>query len=92
LPPAKGQHFTAVTEPKAGAELLRAIDSYQGSLPSICALKPAPMVFVRPGELRPAEWQHIDFEAKEWRYFVSKTDLKSKMLALAVIPAGIAGI
>jgi len=29
---------------------------------------------VRPGELRAAEWQHIDFDAKEWRYLVTKTD------------------
>lgn len=76
LPPAKGEHFAAVTEPKQVAELLRAIDGYQGSLASICALKLAPLVFVRPGELRAAEWQHIDFDAKEWRYFVSKTEVQ----------------
>ncbi len=76
LPAAKGEHFAAITEPKAVAELLRAIDSYQGSLPSVCALKLASLVFVRPGELRAAEWQHIDLEAKEWRYLVSKTDVR----------------
>ncbi len=73
LPAAKGEHFAAITEPKQTAELLRAIDGYQGSLPSVCALKLAPLVFVRPGELRAAEWEHIDLDAKEWRYFVSKT-------------------
>ena len=73
LPPAKGEHFASITEPKQAAELLRAIDSYQGSLAAICALKLAPLVFVRPGELRAAEWQHINLDAKEWRYFVSKT-------------------
>ena len=73
LPPAKGEHFAAITEPKQAAELLRAIDSYQGSLSAISALKLAPMVFVRPGELRAAEWKHIDFDAREWRYFVTKT-------------------
>ena len=73
MPPAKGDHFAAITDPKQVAELLRAIDSYQGSLSAISALKLAPMVFVRPGELRAAEWEHIDFEAKEWRYFVTKT-------------------
>ncbi|MFA5016172.1 MAG: integrase arm-type DNA-binding domain-containing protein [Methylobacter sp.] len=76
LPPAKGEHFAAITEPKAVAELLRAIDSYQGSFPAVCALKLAPLVFVRPGELRAAEWQHIDLEAKEWRYLVSKTSVQ----------------
>jgi len=76
LPPAKGEHFASITEPKQVAELLRAIDSYQGSLSAVCALKLAPLVFVRPGELRAAEWQHIDLEAKEWRYFVSKTEVQ----------------
>ncbi|MDD5580877.1 MAG: site-specific integrase [Methylobacter sp.] len=74
LPIAKGEHFAAITEPKQVAELLRAMDSYQGSFALVCALKLAPLVFVRPGELRAAEWQHFDLEAKEWRYFVSKTD------------------
>ena len=73
LPPAKGDHFAAITEPKQVAELLRAIDSYQGSLSATSALKLAHMVFVRPGELRSAEWEHIDFDTKEWRYFVTKT-------------------
>ncbi|MCQ8130738.1 tyrosine-type recombinase/integrase, partial [Methylomonas rivi] len=76
LPPAKGEHFAAITEPKQAAELLRAIDGYQGSLPAVCALKLAPLVFVRPGELRAAEWAHIDFEVNEWRYFVSKTEVQ----------------
>ena len=74
LPSAKGEHFAAITEPKQVAELLRAIDSYQGSLPASCALRLAPLVFVRPGELRAMEWAHIDFEACEWRYFVTKTE------------------
>jgi integrase len=74
LPPAKGEHFAAITKPSQVAELLRAIDSYQGSFAAICALKLAPLVFVRPGELRAAEWEHIDFEAGEWRYLVTKTD------------------
>ena len=74
LPPAKGEHFASITDPKAVAELLRAIDSYQGSLSAVCALKLAPLVFVRPGELRTAEWTHIDLDAQEWRYTVSKTN------------------
>jgi integrase len=56
--------------------LITYLDGYQGALPSVCALKLAPMVFVRPGELRAAEWEHIDFDAKEWRYFVSKTSVQ----------------
>lgn len=76
LPPAKGEHFASITEPKQVAELLRAIDSYQGSLAAVCALKLAPMFFVRPGELRAAEWSHFDLDAKEWRYFVTKTEVQ----------------
>lgn len=76
LPAAKSEHFAAITDPKQVAELLRAIDGYQGSLVSLCALKLAPLVFVRPGELRHAEWAHIDLAAKEWRYLVSKTQVQ----------------
>jgi integrase len=52
---------------------LRALNGYHGSLIVSCALRLAPLVFVRPGELRTAEWAHIDFDAAEWRYTVSKT-------------------
>ena len=74
LPPVRGTHFAAVTEPKQVGELLRAIDGYQGTLPVACAMKLAPLVFVRPGELRKAEWADIDLDAAEWRYHVTKTD------------------
>lgn len=74
LPPFKGEHFAAVTEPKQVAELLRTLDGYQGTLAVACALRLAPLVFVRPGELRNAEWADIDLEAAEWRYHVTKTD------------------
>ena len=74
LPPVKGEHFAAITDPKRTAELLRMIDGYQGTLSVNCALRLAPLVFVRPGERRKAEWAHIDLEAAEWRYTVSKTD------------------
>jgi integrase len=74
LPPVKSEHFAAATEPKQVAELLRTLDGYQGTFVVACALKLAPLVFVRPGELRTAEWQHIDLDAAEWRYTVSKTD------------------
>jgi len=73
LPPNKGKHFSAVTEPKQVAELLRAIEGYEGSLIVRCALRLAPLVFVRPGELRKAEWKDIDLDQAEWAYLVSKT-------------------
>ncbi len=66
LPPAKESHFSAITEPDKVAGLLRAIDDYQGSFVTKCALKLAPLLFVRPGELRQAEWAEIDVEAAEW--------------------------
>ncbi len=74
LLPAKGEHFAAITEPKRVAELLRSIEGYQGTLTVQCALRLAPLVFVRPGELRKAEWANIDLDAAEWRYTVSKTE------------------
>ena len=74
LQPAKGRNFAALTDIKQLAPLLRAIDEYTGSYIVKCALQLAPLVFVRPGELRQAEWEHFDFKAKEWRYLVTKTN------------------
>jgi integrase len=74
LPVAKGGHFASLTEPKDAAPLLRAIDIYTGSFVVKSALQLAALVFVRPSELRQAEWAHIDVKAKEWRYFVTKTE------------------
>lgn len=74
LPPVKGTHFAATTEPKRVAEILRALDGYEGTLTVRCALRLAPLVFVRPGELRNAQWADIDFETAEWRYLVTKTN------------------
>lgn len=73
LPPVKGEHFAAVTEPAEVAKVLRALDNYQGTFTVACALRLAPLVFVRPGELRKAEWADIDLDAAEWRYIVTKT-------------------
>ena len=66
LQPAKTTHFATITDPKAIGELLRAIDEYHGSFITKCALQLAPLVFVRPGELRAAEWSEIDLDAAEW--------------------------
>ncbi len=73
LTPVKGGHFPAVTEPGEVAKLLRVMDGYEGSLIVRCALRLAPLVFVRPGELRKAEWADIDLEKAEWRFMVTKT-------------------
>ncbi len=66
LPPVKKGHMAALTEPKAVGELLRAIDGYDGYFVTKCALRLAPLVFVRPGELRGAEWSEIDLDKAEW--------------------------
>jgi integrase len=73
LAPKVVRHFAAVTEPKAIPDLLRAIDGYQGGLVVRSALRLAPLLFVRPGELRSARWADIDLEAGEWRFTASKT-------------------
>ncbi|WP_295543842.1 integrase arm-type DNA-binding domain-containing protein [uncultured Thiohalocapsa sp.] len=74
LPPVKPTHFAAVTEPAQIGPLLRALDSYEGTLIVRSALRLAPLVFVRPGELRKAEWRDIDLDDATWRYRVTKTD------------------
>jgi integrase len=73
LQPSKGSSFASMTEPLKVGSLLRAIDDYTGSYVVKSALQLAPLVFVRPGELRHAEWGHIDLKSKEWRYLVTKT-------------------
>ena len=74
LPPVKSSHFASVTEPAEVAKVLRAMDGYNGTLTVRCALRLAPLVFVRPGELRQALWEDMDLDAAQWRYTVSKTD------------------
>ena len=73
LPPVKYGNMAALTEPAKVTELLRAIESYQGSVVVRTALRFAPLVFVRPGELRAAKWDDIDLDRAEWKYTVSKT-------------------
>lgn len=73
LPPPVVKNMAAMIEPKDFANLLRNIDSYKGTLTVQCALKLAPLLFQRIGELRHMRWSDIDFENNEWRYFVNKT-------------------
>lgn len=65
-------HHAAITDPKAAGALMRSIHSYSGHPTTIAALKLAPLVFVRPGELRTAEWTEIDLTAEEWRIPAAK--------------------
>lgn len=67
LPPVNGGHFATITDPAGIGALLRAIDGYDGTFVGRCALRLAPLVFVRPGELRAAEWSELDLDNAEWR-------------------------
>lgn len=80
LSPVKTIHRAAITEPKEVGNLLRAIDSYQGTFVVQCALKLAPLFFVRPGELRHAEWSEFNFENAEWNIPASKMKMKEPHL------------
>ena len=67
LPPVRVTHHSSITDPRVIGGLLRAIDGYEGSLLTRCALQLAPLVFVRPGELRRAEWSEFDLKERDWR-------------------------
>ncbi len=67
LKPVKPEHYPSITDPKAIGSLLRAIDGYSGSFITQCALKVAPRTFVRPGELRKAQWSEFDLDSAEWK-------------------------
>jgi integrase len=67
LAPVKSKNFAAITDPAKVGELLRAIHGYVGQPITAFALKLAPLVFVRPGELRGAEWSEFDLANAEWR-------------------------
>jgi integrase len=80
LPPALEKHHAALTKPADVAGLLRAIAGYQGSFVVRCALRLAPLVFVRPGELRKAEWTEIDLEEATWRIPAPKMKMRTEHL------------
>lgn len=76
LAPSNPKHMATITSPKAVGALLRAIDSYNGSFTVLYALKLTPLVFLRPGELRQAEWSEIDFDIARWKIPASKMKMK----------------
>ena len=67
-----------MTEPKAVGGLLRAIEGFTGAFTTRCALRLAALVFVRPGELRHAEWTELDLEKAEWRIPADKMKMKEQ--------------
>ena len=78
LKPVRSRHMAAITDPQQVGGLLRAIDGYQGHTITRSALRLAPLLFVRPGELRKAEWSEIDFDQAEWRIPAEK--MKSRTM------------
>jgi integrase len=76
LPQPREKHHAAITDPKDVAPLLRALDGYQGHFVVKCALRLAPMFFVRPGELRNAEWSEIDLDEAVWNIPANKMKMK----------------
>ena len=73
LPPINKSNFASITDPVKVAELLRAMEAFSGTFVVKSALLLAPLLFVRPGELRKAEWAGFDLDKAEWRYLVTKT-------------------
>ena len=73
------KHHSAVLEPKAVGELLRAIDGYSGQPLTLLALQLTPHVFVRPGELRRAEWQEFDLDKAIWTIPAEKMKMRIRM-------------
>lgn len=82
LAPVKSKNFASVTDPTRVGELMRAIHGYSGHPVTALALKLAPLVFVRPGELRAAEWSEIDVASAEWRI----PGVRMKMGELHIVP------
>jgi len=84
LAPVVSEHHAAITEPARIGELLRAIDGYAGHVVTAYALKLAPLLFVRPGELRHAEWTEFDLDSAEphWRIPAEKM----KMAEQHIVP------
>ena len=79
--PRKG-HFATIVDTKEIGQLLRDVDAYSGNLVVRAALRLAPYVFVRPGELRKAEWTEFDLENAEWRIPAKRM----KMRVLHIVP------
>lgn len=75
---ARTKHHASITNPKEAGALLRAIDGFTGAFTTRCAMRLAPFVFVRPGELRHAEWSEFDLDKGEWRIPASKMKMKEQ--------------
>jgi len=77
LTPPPKRHFATITDPKQVGQLLRDMENCKAYFPVHCALQLAPLFFVRPGELRHAEWSEFDFDKKEWRIPAHKMKMRT---------------
>lgn len=73
LTPWRPMPFAAATTPAAAADLLRKIDTSTSRIVTRSALRLAPLLFARPGEIVRMRWEELDLDAGQWRYFVTKT-------------------
>lgn len=73
-------HYAAITEPKRAGELMRSIYAYEGHAYTVAAIRLLALTFVRPGELRAAEWAEFDLDAAEWRIPGNKMKMKADHL------------
>jgi integrase len=80
LAPVKVKSFASITDTKEIGGLLRAIDGYSGQFTTMCALRLSPLVFVRPSELRQAEWSEFDLEVAEWRIPAARMKMRQTHL------------
>jgi integrase len=88
LKPVDEKHHAAITDPREIGALLRAIAGYRGSFVTQCALRVAPLTFVRGGELRKAEWSEIDLEASVWRIPAERM----KLTAIHIVPLSLQAV
>ncbi|WP_419174420.1 tyrosine-type recombinase/integrase [Desulfosediminicola sp.] len=82
LSPTRAKSMATITDPNKIGQLMRAIHGYEGHLITRCALKLAPLLFVRPGELRHAEWDEIDLKGAQWKIPAEKM----KMRKVHIVP------
>jgi Integrase len=82
IPPTKTKHHASITDPKEVGGLMRALQDYRGSFVTATALKLSPLVFVRPSELREAEWSEFDTGNAEWRIPAGRM----KMRVVHIVP------
>lgn len=88
LPSRETAHHAALTDPMAAGGLMRAIDSFTGSFITVCALKLSALSFVRPGELRHAEWTEFDMDNATWNI----PGRKMKMKADHIVPLSVQAV